>query len=80
MAAVQFARTKKNVKIYGTGSENKEDDAVLQGVDVFFPNESLAIAVRNQKYDLILANRAGPMYGLLQEQLNPLGRIILIGI
>lgn len=80
IAAVQLARTRKDVTIYGTGSANKEDDALLQGVDVFFSNESLVNQIKHQKYDLILTNKAGPIYGLLQNQLNPLGRIILIGM
>lgn len=80
VAAVQLARTKNNIKIFGTGSENKKDSAYLQGVDVFINNDSIETEVKKYKFDVIVANRAGPLFTIFQNQLKPLGRIVITGI
>ncbi|KAJ8930243.1 hypothetical protein NQ314_016971 [Rhamnusium bicolor] len=78
-AATQLAKTVKDVKIFGTGSRQKESEAKINGVDVFYPNEDFQIKVENGKFDIIITNETGPKFTFLQNHLSPLGRIILIG-
>ncbi|CAH1116260.1 unnamed protein product [Phaedon cochleariae] len=77
-AATQIAKTIKGVTVFGTGSISKKQDALKNGVDTFIPNESFE-ELQMQKFDLILTNEAGNTFNFLQELLNPLGNIVIIG-
>ncbi|XP_018561273.1 synaptic vesicle membrane protein VAT-1 homolog [Anoplophora glabripennis] len=78
-AATQLARTIKDVKIFGIGSQGKEQQAKENGVDIFYSNESFKAEIIKEKFDLIIANEIGPTFTYLQNILNPLGRIVLTG-
>ncbi|CAH0564081.1 unnamed protein product [Brassicogethes aeneus] len=74
-AATQLSKTVKGVKIIGTGSDFKAKFAMENGVDIFIDKNN----VGEYKYDLILCTESGPILETLQNLLNPLGRIVMLG-
>ncbi|XP_063904058.1 synaptic vesicle membrane protein VAT-1 homolog [Zophobas morio] len=82
-AATQLSKNIDGVTVVGTTSPEKYPEVQKNGVDKTLTLDSDCEKNLAQMcpggFDLILSTYAGPLYGFLETQLKPLGRIVLIG-